>query len=386
MSFPLVMMMKPYEEQILDLIYYWNKFVFNESSSWIMSITKIADNKVFIFINKDWWTWIVASISWNNITYWTPALFNTWKLIKSWLLSSCKLEDNKIFFSYYWYTSTFWDWWYYSKIATVDWMNITYWNQYTIETWYNNYNSISVVKVDTDKVVISYQKYSNYSRVATINWTAISHSWAYILPWTVWQMGWYISSELVETNKIIIVHKDNSSWKSVVATISWTNISYWSNYSYFSDQYYSFLKNKIIKIWTNKFLIMWAWWDSTWYYRCRVANLSWTVVLYWSTYNINNNANAYNWDFDLSYIEDNKVLILYRDIWDNNKWVWIVASISWNVVSFSDKFVFNNSIRANNIVITKEQTNINKWFIWYSDTWNSNYWTWIIWNYNLIIN
>ena len=297
----------------------WTANVFNSVDTRHISATHIWNDKVFIAYqdggNSNFWTWIVATISWTTISYWTANVFNS---ANSDDISSTLIGTDKVFISYRdGWNSDYWTW----IVATISWTTISYWtaNVFNSGTTFHS----SATQIWTDKVFITYRDFWNSSfwtwRVATISWTTISYWTASVFNSA--STTFSISATLISTDKVFIAYQDGGNsnfWTWIVWTISWTTISYWT-----------------------------------------------AVVL--------NSADTR--EFTATQIWNDKAFIAYRDFWNTDFWTWIVATISWTTISYWTANVFNS---ASTITISATLIDTNKIFIGYSDNWNSSFWTWIV--------
>ena len=194
----------------------WTPTVFKSAPSSYISAIQIDTNKVFIAYSDSWnsyyWTWIVATISWTTITYWTPTVFES---AGTYFISATQIDTNKVFIGYRdGWNSNYWTW----IVATISWTTITYWTPTVFESADTTY--ISATQIDTNKVFIGYTDGWNSSYwtwiVATISWTTITY-WTN----TVFESAssQYASAIQIDTNKVFIAYKDvwNSGYWTWIA-------------------------------------------------------------------------------------------------------------------------------------------------------------------------
>ena len=344
---------------------------FNIGTTNYISAVQVDTNRVFIAYQDEWngsyWTWIVATISWNSISYWSKIAFN---LGTTNYISAVKIDTDKVLIAF----QDAWNVFYWTcVVATISWTSITYW----IETMFSGYTyDISAIQIDTNKVFISYRNgwNSHYWTwiVATISWT-----WVLYGTETVFKLAdtRYISAVKLDTDKVLIAYQDawyGSSWFTyywmwIVATISWTSITYGTEtaFNLGTTNYIS-----AVKIDTDKVLICynsnyWAW---------IVATISWTWITYWSEVVFNSTSAYY---ISLVKLDVNKVFIAYNDDWNYAYWTGIITTISWTSITYWSKIILNAG-RSDYISAVKIDT--DKVFIGYRDEYNNYYWTWVIYS------
>jgi len=257
-----------------------------------------------------------------------------------------------------------WGWW--------CWDVINVWTSSTFNSWSTTY--ISSTMISDNKMLIVYRDTSNSNYwtaiVATITWTSISYWSEYVFSaWT----NFFNSVQKISEDKALIAFRENSKWKAIVATITWTSISYWSEYE-FSTTSSWYMKTALV--WTDKILIWYTdFWDSQ-KWKWIITNISWTVLSFWSSYTF---TNVRSTDFDIDRLEDDKVIIVYRSEWESNEWKAKIWTISWTVISYWTETEYLSTTSNNNSVAV---LSTDKILISYKDVlwWTWNRWFSVVWD------
>lgn len=350
-------------ELISNSISYWTENAFAVTNANEISVTQIDTDKVFIAYqdatDSQKWKWIVWTITWNTISYWSIVTFETATALS---IKCVKIDTDKVFIAYRWFVwSANWTW----IVATISWTVPSY-------GWKATFHSASITNVyltqlTTDKVFMQYYSWTDLtSKVATISGTTPSYgSWTIINPWN----NVYNSATLIDTDKVFIAFSDiwnSDHWTWIIATISGTSISKWAEYV-FNSANTDFIS--VTKIDTDKVFI--------WYYEVTgtdwtwiVATVSGTVISYWSPVIFNSSAST---EIFCTQIDTDKAVVWYTEssVWKSN-----LVTISWTVISYWVEITFNNS---NTWVKFMDLIDTDKFFIAFRDTWTSNNWQWIVW-------
>ena len=207
-----------------NTITWWGETTFESAVCSSVRISLIDTDKVFIAYVDEWnsdaVTGVVWDISWNVIAFWTA--------VSSWLTNSnsniyyiwlSKANTNKVFVA----SQNFWNgrW----IVATISWNTITWWA--SLQYVASNQQYASCVYISDDKCLLLYRLSWSWIKaiVVSISWTVPSY-------WTIFSTSWLFQTSvewvLIDTDKVAIIKNNTSTnWVSIL-TISWTNISEWT--------------------------------------------------------------------------------------------------------------------------------------------------------------
>lgn len=241
-----------------DTITSWSFYQADTSTNWQTWnswIVLIDENKIFFTyrLNSDWNNlyWIVGTISWTVITYWTRVKFFN----QSWYNVSIKyLDVNKVLIIY---NTTSWVNLYW-VVATISWTTITYWTEFLLETF------ISWPKIEfinSSYFLISYIKNNAlYFMTINVSWDTIG-----IIYNTNITGATEYSITRMENDSFCVAYKkySDSYWYSKIVKVIWYNIINDSNETVFSINNNTNLYS-IIKLMTNKIFIWHRDWTDNW--------------------------------------------------------------------------------------------------------------------------
>ena len=285
----------------------WSVQTFNSASSSNQALCKIDTNKVVVSWRwtSNYWTALVMTVSWTVVSFWTPQVFHSATVSN---LHSSNMGTDKFAIAFTdWSDSNRWKW----IVATVSWTVMTFWTVETFNTSTSWATHICMTEVWDDKVAIGYRDQWNWNYWT---WMIFTASWTNIAFWNKYQFNSWETNEidviLISPNKLLYVYKDASNsnyWTARVGTISWTTITYsWSETLYESSATY---RSSVAKLDDDIAIV--AYRDSSAKWQYRILTITWTSISPWTEINFNSNNNT---DLpELINIGMKKVLFAYRD-------------------------------------------------------------------------
>jgi hypothetical protein len=380
MSLPLIMMMKPYIDEIINWVTYSEEYYFNSWDVNNISVVKIEQNKILITYRKEstwYWYWVVWIISESWITYGSEYEFHNWLVLN---ISSCRIWNNKVFISF-WNTVDLWI----SLIATISWTTITYWTKYNFDTW-SWFLVVQCAYLWSDTVWVVWRRINPWAwwfiRICTISWTTITYWTKYTVAASIWNIS-IIWNKQTNTSALLafVAYQDfgnNSYWTWVYYAISWTSITN-SVTSVFNNNSTKKIKLSQLDNWISDidFWVLLSYINSSDELVSQKVNfnsISPLAITYWTKNIIANNVI----DIYSEYMENNSCLVSYI----NNLSIWYSVIVtnwtSWIELSWHKKI-------SNNEISSLVQCNLSNNFIFtaYKDLTNIK-WVWKTCQYNLI--
>ena len=198
-------------------------------------------------------------------------------------------------------------------------------------------------KLDTDKVIYLFRDIADSNKWKAVIWTI---SWTNITLWTIYTFdSWVLTSTsirwtVLDSNRIFIHYEETwtNTVKCQVLTISWNTITPWpitDTWFFSSDN-----KSKSCLIWTDKLIF-----GNNAYSGCclYVVTISWSSVSLW-TYQFYTASSDFR--FSLVWLGVDKALFWYTDD-SNNISKAFVITVSWTVMTFETAWEVSLNLREN---------------------------------------
>jgi len=351
-----------------------SEYIFNSGNTTNISTTLIDDNKICVSYrdndNSGYGISIIGTISGDTISWGSEYVFNSGSTYD---ISSTKIDDNKICVSYrdggYSYRGT-------SIIGTISGNTISWGSEYIFNNGSTSY--ISSTLIDENKICVFYRDESNAnygtSIIGTISGNTISWGSEY-----VFNTGttFYISSTLIDDNKICVSYQDyaNSYYgTSIIGTISGNTISWGSEYVFNSENTYDISSTLIDE---NKICISYRDSGNSGYGTSIIGIISGTSISWGIPYVFNSGSTSY---ISSTLIDENKICVSYCDGSNSSYGTSRIGIIDGDTISWGSEYVFKND---NTNYISSTKIAENKICVSYQDYYNSYYGTSKIIDFNI---
>jgi hypothetical protein len=343
-------------------ISYGSEATFNAATLFAISAAQLGTDKAIIAYRDEgqssYGNAIVASVSETTITYGSEATFNQSASVSS--VSVAKLDTNKVLIAYQDTAQSD-----YGKaiVASVSGTSITYGAEATFNAAYT-WEYISVAQLGTDKAIIAYldaDTEEGQAIVASVSGTTITYGdeATFNAAWTE-----YISTTQLGTDKALIAYLDYDvdEGQAIVASVSGTTISFGTEAT-FNTAYTSYIS--AAQLTTDKAIIAY-WDDDAEEGQAIVASVSGTTISFGTEATFNA---AYTWPISAAQLTTDKAIIAYWDD-DAGEGQAIVASVSGTTISFGNEATFNAAYAE---YISVAQLGTDKAIIAYQDEGQSSY-------------